>query len=107
MALGKYEIAKLRSNEIDACIIKTLQSRQSFRVQAGAGSGKTYSLNKVIDWIQDNYWHSLNLKKQKSCLYYIYERPELPQICAIDDNDGFVKVITCNDFCGERQKGYI
>ena len=50
---------------------KTLQSRQSFRVQAGAGSGKTYSLNKVIDWIQDNYWHSLNLKKQKvACITY-------------------------------------
>ena len=262
-----------------------MQSRQSFRVEAGAGSGKTYSLNKVIDWIQDNYWQSLNLKKQKvACITYtnagvdviasrlriesfiepmtihtfawglikqfehelkekiveenllpdgikgddfdmvhyeigaryvenrvlylhhndvislfarfmdnkklrqlltvqypiilideyqdslkviidkflnwfidkkegpqfgffgdawqtIYEksscgiidsanvavigkeanfrsqqvivdvlnemRPELPQICATDDNDGFVKVITCNDFCGERQKGYI
>ena len=71
MALGKYEIAKLRSNEIDACIIKTLQSGQSFRVEAGAGSGKTYSLNKVIDWIQDNYWQSLNLKKQKvACITY-------------------------------------
>ena len=49
----------------------------------------------------------IEFKETKSCLYYIYERPELPQICAIDDNDGFVKVITCNDFCGERQKGYI
>lgn len=71
MALGKYEIAKQRSDEIDACIIKTLQSRQSFRVEAGAGSRKTYSLNKVIDWIQDNYWLSLNLKKQKvACITY-------------------------------------
>ena len=25
-------------------------------------------------------------------------RPELPQITATDDNEGFVKVITCNDF---------
>jgi len=69
--LGKYEIAKKKSDEIDACIIETLQSKQSFRVEAGAGSGKTYSLNKVIDWIQDNYWQSLSLKKQKvACITY-------------------------------------
>ena len=33
-------------------------------------------------------------------------RPDLPQIAATDENDGFVRIITCNDFTGKRQDGY-
>ena len=49
-----YELAAARANEIDARIIATLQSGKSFRVEAGAGSGKTYSLHRVIQWIDKN-----------------------------------------------------
>ena len=42
---SKYEIAKKRADEIDAEIIETLKTGKNFRVEAGAGSGKTYSLN--------------------------------------------------------------
>lgn len=33
-------------------------------------------------------------------------RPELPQIAATDESDGFIHIVTCNDFTGERQTGY-
>ncbi len=97
MALGKYEIAKQKSDEIDACIIKTLQSKQSFRVEAGAGSGKTYSLNKVIDWIQDNYWKSLNLKKQKvACITYTNAGVDV--IASRLRMDSFIEPMTIHTF---------
>lgn len=49
----KKEIIDI-ANDIDKTIIKTLCEKKSFRVEAGAGSGKTYSLMKVIEWLQEN-----------------------------------------------------
>lgn len=46
------EIAKRRADEIDEFIIETLKNGSSFRVEAGAGAGKTYSLMRVIDWLE-------------------------------------------------------
>lgn len=34
---SKYEIAKKRADEIDSEILQVLQSKKSFRVEAGAG----------------------------------------------------------------------
>ena len=51
-----FLLAKAEADKVDAEIIEILQSGQSFRVEAGAGSGKTYSLNKVIEWIQKYKW---------------------------------------------------
>ena len=44
---ANYNLAKTEADKIDAQIIETLKSGHSFRVEAGAGSGKTYSLNRV------------------------------------------------------------
>lgn len=44
-----YELAKAEADKVDEQIIEVLQAGHSFRVEAGAGSGKTYSLNKVIE----------------------------------------------------------
>lgn len=49
-----YEKAKAYADKIDSEIITVLQSGKSFRVEAGAGSGKTYSLHRVVEWI-DKY----------------------------------------------------
>lgn len=49
----KKEIIDI-ANDIDKKIIKTLCEKKSFCVEAGAGSGKTYSLMKVIEWLQEN-----------------------------------------------------
>ena len=69
--MGNYDIAKKEADLIDKNIIEILQSGQSFRVEAGAGSGKTYSLNKVVDWLQNNVEQKLLQRKQKSVYYRI------------------------------------
>ena len=43
-----YDLAKAEADKVDEEIIAALQNGNSFRVEAGAGSGKTYSLNKAI-----------------------------------------------------------
>ena len=71
-AFGRnYEIAKAEADEVDKQIIVTLSGGNSFRVEAGAGSGKTYSLNKTIEWIQSNKWNDYKRKKQTvACITY-------------------------------------
>ena len=46
-----YAIAKAEADEIDEIIIDTIRQGLSFSVEEGVGSGKTYSLNRVIEWI--------------------------------------------------------
>lgn len=66
-----YASAKAEADKVDEKIIEVLRSGNSFRVEAGAGSGKTYSLNKVIDWIQKNKWLDYQRKKQNVvCITY-------------------------------------
>lgn len=66
-----YEIAKEEADKVDADIIDTLKSGKSFRVEAGAGSGKTYSLNRVISWIEANKQDEYRKKKQNViCITY-------------------------------------
>lgn len=66
-----YQIAKEEADKVDELIISTLQQGRSFRVEAGAGSGKTYSLNKVIEWIQVNKWNEYKRKNQNVvCITY-------------------------------------
>ena len=59
-----YDLAKAEADKVDEQIISALQNGISFRVEAGAGSGKTYSLNKAIEWIQANKWTEYRRKKQ-------------------------------------------
>ena len=69
--ITNYQIAKEEADKIDAQIIDTLQQGKNFRVEAGAGSGKTYSLNKVIEWIQANKLNEYARKKQNViCITY-------------------------------------
>lgn len=66
-----YGLAKAEADKVDARIIEALKSGHSFRVEAGAGSGKTYSLNRVIEWIQANKWSAYSRKKQNViCITY-------------------------------------
>ena len=61
------EASKLNkeADKIEAEIIETLKEGINFRVEAGAGSGKTYSLNKVIEWLDANKKKEFNKNKQK------------------------------------------
>lgn len=59
------------ANKAEEKIIRALENGQSFRVEAGAGSGKTYSLNNVIRWIQENKQNEYQRKKQNVvCITY-------------------------------------
>ena len=62
-----YDLAKAKADKVDAQIIETLKSGHSFRVEAGAGSGKTYSLNRAIEWIQANKWSDYLYKCGSRC----------------------------------------
>lgn len=66
-----YDLAKNEADKVDQQIIEVLESGRSFRVEAGAGSGKTYSLNKVIEWIEENKNEEYSYKNQKAiCITY-------------------------------------
>jgi len=68
---NNYQIAKEEADRVDELIISTLQQGRSFRVEAGAGSGKTYSLNRVIEWVQANKWNEYKRKNQNViCITY-------------------------------------
>ena len=69
--MSNYALAKAEADKVDEQIIEVLRGGSSSRVEAGAGSGKTYSLNKVIDWIQKNKWLDYQRKKQNVvCITY-------------------------------------
>lgn len=66
-----YKKAKAEADKVDESIIETLRQGVSFRVEAGAGSGKTYSLNNAIEWIQNNKKEEYARKKQTViCITY-------------------------------------
>lgn len=63
--------AKQKADLIDKNIIDTFVEGKNFKVEAGAGSGKTYSLMKVLKWIQNNKLNEYVRKGQKiACITY-------------------------------------
>lgn len=69
--MTNYELAKKRADETDEKIIEILKSGKSFRVEAGAGSGKTYSLHKVVEWIDKNKARDFKRTNRKvACITY-------------------------------------
>lgn len=66
-----YKRAKTEADKADEKIFSALERGVSFRVEAGAGSGKTYSLNQAIDWIKEHKAEELSQKKQEViCITY-------------------------------------
>ena len=71
MNTSNFDKAKIQADVVDEKIINTLEEGKSFRVEAGAGSGKTYSLTKVINWIENNKWNEFKNKHQQvACITY-------------------------------------
>lgn len=50
--MGNWDKAVECANELDRQIINALTDGRNFRVEAGAGAGKTHSLMKVINWLE-------------------------------------------------------
>ena len=99
------ERAKAEADKIDAKIIDTLQSGCSFRVEAGAGSGKTYSLNKVIEWIQANKWSEYSRKKQ-NVVCITYTNAAVDVIAERLSKDSFIIPSTIHSFAWNAIKQY-
>lgn len=66
-----YNRAKLEADKVDLLIAETLENGHSFLVEAGAGSGKTYSLNQAAAWVQENKWAEYRKNAQSAvCITY-------------------------------------
>lgn len=103
--LSNYDNAKIEADKIDTKIINTLCSGKSFRVEAGAGSGKTYSLNKVIEWLQDNRWDDFKLKKQY-VICITYTNAAVDVITSRLKPNSFITPSTIHSFAWESIKQY-
>ena len=100
-----YNLAKTEADKIDAQFIETLKSGHSFRVEAGAGSGKTYSLNRVIEWIQANKWSDYSRKKQ-NVVCITYTNAAVDVIAERLAKDSFVIPSTIHSFAWNAIKQY-
>jgi DNA helicase-2/ATP-dependent DNA helicase PcrA len=104
-AKSNYEIAKIEADKTDQKIIETLCSGKSFRVEAGAGSGKTYSLNKVIEWLQDNRWNEFKIKKQRG-ICITYTNVAVDVIASRLKPNSFIEPSTIHSFAWSAMKQY-
>lgn len=100
-----YDIAKAEADKVEAQIIAALKEGLSFRVEAGAGSGKTYSLNKVIEWVQANKWNEYNRKKQ-NVICITYTNAAVNVIAERLSNDSFILPSTIHSFAWNAIKQY-
>ena len=102
---GNYEKAKEEADRVDEQIIETLQEGHSFRVEAGAGSGKTYSLIKVIEWIQANKQKEFINKKQ-NVICITYTNAAVDVIKERLEKDSFIIPSTIHSFAWNAIKQY-
>lgn len=103
--LSNYEIAKAEADKVDEQIIAALKAGRSFRVEAGAGSGKTYSLNRVIEWIQANKWKDYRRKKQ-NVICITYTNAAVDVIAERLSQDSFILPSTIHSFAWSAIKQY-
>lgn len=97
--------AKIEADKVEEKIIETLQSGKCFRVEAGAGSGKTYSLNRVIEWIQRNKWDDYKRKKQ-TVICITYTNAAVDVIASRLEPNSFVIPSTIHSFAWNAIKRY-
>ncbi len=102
---NNYKVAKIEADKVDEQIIRTLQEGRSFRVEAGAGSGKTYSLNRVIEWIQENKWSDYSRKKQ-NVVCITYTNTAVDVIAERLAKDSFILPSTIHSFAWNAIKQY-
>lgn len=100
-----YDLAKAEADKVDVQIIEALKSGHSFRVEAGAGSGKTYSLNRIIEWIQANKWSDYSRKKQ-NVVCITYTNAAVDVIVERLAKDSFILPSTIHSFAWNAIKQY-
>lgn len=89
--------AEIASEKTLEKIYSTLKNRSCFRVEAGAGAGKTYSLIKALQWLVKNQISDLQRKNQNiACI--TYTNVAVDEIKNRIDNDSLVYVDTIHGF---------
>jgi len=96
------EIAAQRAlDEMYDCI----QTQQNFRMEAGAGAGKTYSLDKALRRIIDEQGSSLQRNGQQvACI--TYTNVAIDEIVERTDGHPAVRASTIHSFCWDLIKGF-
>ena len=103
--MGKRESAEQRADEIDRFIIETLQSGKSFRVEAGAGAGKTFSLMKVIDWLESHKKNEFaKVGQHVACITYTNAAVDVIKSRLKSDN--FIQPCTIHNFAWGLMKRF-
>ena len=99
------ERAIVCANETDRLIIETVESGKSFRVEAGAGAGKTYSLLRVIEWLDHERKNSYTITGQHiACITYTNAAVDV--IKSRLATDSFIRPSTIHTFAWELIKQF-
>lgn len=103
--MGNRERAEQRANEIDQQIVTLLEEGCSFRVEAGAGAGKTYSLMKVIDWLEGEKKQEFKKYGQKvACITYTNAAVDV--IKSRLKTEDFIRPCTIHNFAWSLMKRF-
>ena len=103
--MSRKQIAIDEANRIDNEIIEALKKGSNFRVDAGAGSGKTYSLIKVVEWLQNNLWYQFKKNNQKvACITYTNVAVDVIQSRL--KSDSFIIPSTIHSFVWQTMKQF-
>lgn len=105
MNSGNYLNAKKEADRIDKIIIDTLDEGKSFKVEAGAGSGKTYSLMKVIEWLRDKKQSEFE-KNNKKVVCITYTNAAVNIILERLPENSFIIPSTIHSFAWENIKQF-
>lgn len=96
------EVASLRALEE---MFRCLRERKSFRLEAGAGSGKTYSLVKALQLIIDEEGAQLVRRHQRvACITYTNVATD--EVTRRTDGHPAVQASTIHSFCWELCKSF-
>ena len=103
--MSRRQIAIEEANKIDLEIVDALKQGFHFRVDAGAGSGKTYSLIKTVEWLQNNKWNDFKVKNQKvACITYTNAAVDV--IISRLKKDSFIVPSTIHSFIWQVMKQF-
>jgi len=94
-----------KANEKDNEIISVLQSGRNFCVEAGAGAGKTYSLNKVIDWLRDSR-ETIYKRQGKHVICITFTNAAVNVISSRLNNSEFIIPSTIHSFAWVAMKQF-
>lgn len=103
--IKSFEIAKHHADAVDSQIRECILNKKSFIVEAAAGSGKTYSLNSTVDWLETTKPLGLNVPGKKiACITFTNVAVDVMKSRLPDDSN--VEPSTIHTFCWNLIKNF-